>query len=450
MGDASAITEKAEADANKDANSANANSLLDVDREAGELLANAGREDEAFALLAPKDKVVNDTYQYDGSATGSLALKDAVEVASAKRDVAEVNGKSVPYTASAGHFIAYDLKTKEPQASLFYTAYTRNGLPKEKRPVTFFWNGGPESASIWLHLGSWAPRRLKTGAPVIPEEYKTAQPQHFPLVPNVETLLDKSDLVFIDPPGASYSQAIAPHTNSDFWGVDQDPPVIRDFIRRYVNVNNRQLSPKYVYGESYGGIRTPIVANLMEDAGKSQFEPDKSGKDPVVLSGVILNSPVLAYDVTCSDYADEWKKPLSCAGLIPTYAMVADWHKVSKARPAGTSVESYLSTIRKFMVERFAPADAIYYKGVPNEDTEYFDSPEWSAFVETPYTDLVSKGYYDRQEGHVDARAECRASVIHGYHIYGGLSEELVRRPNGHSWQVGQARRGCAGSRRAL
>ncbi|SFJ37106.1 Serine carboxypeptidase [Phyllobacterium sp. CL33Tsu] len=197
-------------------------------------------------------------------------------------------------------------------------------------------------------------------------------------------------LVFIDPPGAGYSQAIAPHTNSDFWGVDQDPPVIRDFIRRYVNVNNRQLSPKYVYGESYGGIRTPIVANLMEDAGKSQFEPDKSGKDSVVLSGVILNSPVLAYDVTCSDYGDDWKKPLSCAGLVPTYAMIADWHKLSKARPAGTSVESYLSTIRKFMVERFAPANELYYKGVPNEDTEYFDSPEWSAFVDTPDGDILT------------------------------------------------------------
>ncbi|SDO79758.1 Carboxypeptidase C (cathepsin A) [Phyllobacterium sp. YR620] len=349
--------------------------------EAGEMLANAGHEDEAFEILAPKDKVVDDKRVYDGSDAGSLALDKVDEVVSVKRSSMKIGGKTVQFTASAGHLTAYDLKTNKPQATIFFMAYTRDGLPKGKRPVTFLFNGGPGGASLSLQMGSWGPKRLKAGYPDIPEQYQTSEPDRLPFISNAETLLDKTDLVFVDPVGTGYSQAIAPKKNADFWGLDEDPPVLRDFIRRYVNLNTRQLSPKYLYGISYSGVRTPILANLMEDAGKSQFEPDKSGKDPIVLSGVILNSPALDYDSLCSAHGDDWKKPISCAGYVPTYAMIADWYKESKARASGTSVESYLDTIRTFMKTKFAAADKIYYAGTPNENTMNFASKEWTSYL---------------------------------------------------------------------
>lgn len=96
-----------------------------------------------------------------------------------------------------------------------------------------------------------------------------------PLVDNAESLLDESDLVFVDPPGTGYSQAIAPHMNKDFWGVQVDANVLFQFIKRYVNLNQRQSSPKYVYGESYGGgIRVPILSKMMTEAGSGAYDPE--------------------------------------------------------------------------------------------------------------------------------------------------------------------------------
>jgi carboxypeptidase C (cathepsin A) len=321
--------------------------------EAGNLLAGAGFEDEAFDLLAPQNKTVNNTTSYDGSGGGALALSAISEVPSVKRNSMKIGGKNVKFTASAGHLIAYppgDKDKKYPQAAIFYMAYTRDGLPSEKRPVTFFFNGGPGQPSIWLHLGSFAPKRLRTDEPAIPASAMLKSPSSFPMIDNEETLLDKTDLVFVDPPGSSYSQATVPHTNREFWGPDRDAKLMRDFIVRYVNVNNRQLSQKYLYGESYSGIRVPILAKLMEDAGKSLFEPDKSGKDANVLSGLILNAPILSYYSNCAETAST-----SCAGYIPAYAMLADYYKLSKVSGLATIPES-VEPLRQFVKEKYAPA----------------------------------------------------------------------------------------------
>lgn len=294
---------------------------------------------DPVTFVSPGDHVVEDMNVYSGTADAGLELA-ADEAPAVKNHETMINGQLVKYTARAGHLTAYAPKDsispekKDAQASIFYMAYTRDDQPKDKRPVTFFFNGGPGSASVWLHLGSWAPKRLKTNIPHVPDEYLTKKPDSFPWIDNEETLLDKTDLVFVDPVGTGLSQAVAPYKNSDFWGMEVDARIDRDFISRFINFYNRQSSPKYLYGESYGGIRIPIMANLMEAAGTSNFEPDKTGKKPIVLSGVVLNSPILNYDTNCGQGGD-----ISCAGFLPTEAMVADYYKKGTKRGAATALE---------------------------------------------------------------------------------------------------------------
>ncbi|WP_271899343.1 S10 family serine carboxypeptidase-like protein [Candidatus Phyllobacterium onerii] len=312
--------------------------------------------------VAPADAVLEDKNTYSGAIDASLELAMVSEAPAVKNHQMTLkNGETISYTARAGHLIAYaphDRKApeqKDAQASIFYMAYTREDLPKENRPVTFFWNGGPGSASIWLHLGSWAPKRLKTGIPNIPKEYFSAKPGNMPLIDNLETLLDKTDLVFVDPVGTGLSQAIAPHLNAEFWGMEVDARINRDFVTRFVNFYNRQSSPKYLYGESYGGIRVPVTANLLEAAGTSNFEPDKSGKKPIVLSGIILNSPILNYETNCGQGGD-----ISCAGFLPSFGMTAEYF--GKATRRGQSpLDEYLNGLRSFVAEQYNPAYSIWH-----------------------------------------------------------------------------------------
>lgn len=227
----------------------------------------------------------------------------------------------VKYTASAGHLIAYapkDPAAKVAQASIFYMAYTREDLPRESRPVTFLFNGGPGNSYVWLQLGTWAPKRLE----IVAQNAPKSETKRFSWIDNAETLLDKTDLVFVDPPGTGFSQAIAPYKNRDLWGMEADARVRRDFVVRFVNRYSRQSSPKVLFGETYDGIRLPIVANLLVAGGSSSFEPDKTGKTPVALSGLVLSSPILDLNTNCSQNSDT-----SCAGYLPSYAMVADYHR---------------------------------------------------------------------------------------------------------------------------
>ncbi|MGN8119924.1 S10 family serine carboxypeptidase-like protein [Labrys sp. 22185] len=261
------------------------------------------------------------------------------ETPSSKHHTYSVNGVTFDYTARAGHLIAYAPENsgnsggKDAQASIFYMSYTRDDLPKDQRPVTFFWNGGPGEPSIWLHLGSYAPKYLKVDSPNLP--VGPNMPDSFPLVDNPQTLLDQTDLVFIDVVGSGYSEAISPHKNKDFWTTMKDAGIFRDFITAYINKYNRQSSPKYLFGESYGGIRTPIVANLLEEAGISQYAPDSSGKPAIVLSGFSLNSPVLDFSSHSLD-----------SGQFASAAIAMDYYKKSSVRGA-LNEDEFVNKIRE-------------------------------------------------------------------------------------------------------
>ena len=259
---------------------------------------------------------------YSSAAGASLAV--ANETTAVTHAQTTIAGVTIPYTATAGHLTANRLATDAPLASFFYVAYTADNKDLTKRPVTFFYNGGPGSSTVWLHLGSFGPKRLAAAAP----STTTATP--FPFVDNAESLLDVSDLVFVDAVGSGLSQAIAPNTNRSFWGVDADAAVFRDFVRRYVKVNGRDASPKFLFGESYGTTRSAVLANLLESAGVS-------------LAGVVLQSSVLNYNTNCEQNA---VPNVRCSGFMPSYGAVGAWFSLTTPTPTAVALPAFIDGLR--------------------------------------------------------------------------------------------------------
>lgn len=304
---------------------------------------------------AVADQPYTDPVSY--ATAGNAALPSATENAAVTHHSMTIGGQAVSYTATAGHLTASAPavagKPQDPEVSFFYVAYTRDGQPLGTRPVTFFYNGGPGSSTIWLHLGSWGPKTLQVDEASLTPAALATQPSSFPLIDNDVTMLDDSDLVFVDATGTGYSEAIAPHKNADFWGVDADAAAFRDFIAEYVKVNNRQASPKYLYGESYGGIRTPVLARLIEEAGS----PGQGGP---ALTGIIMNSPILSYKTNCDGPAYfVYGGSSSCVGFFPSYAAVA-YSRNKGNNPNQLTLPDYVNGSRLFATQKYAPADAAY------------------------------------------------------------------------------------------
>jgi carboxypeptidase C (cathepsin A) len=214
------------------------------------------------------------------------------------------NGKTVHYTATAGNLLIRDDKDKA-NGSIFYVAYTEDGADPKTRPVTFFYNGGPGSATIWLHMGSLGPVRVITESP------KATGPAPFQWVQNEYSLIDKSDLVFIDAPLCGFSRAVGKGTAKDFAGTDEDITAFKKFITRYITVNQRWNSPKFLFGESYGTTRSAgLVAALNNDG--------------IEFSGVTLLSSILNYGERAPGYDVE------AIGYFPSFAAIAYQHKKVK------------------------------------------------------------------------------------------------------------------------
>jgi carboxypeptidase C (cathepsin A) len=273
-------------------------------------------------VLPPTTATYTDNTVYSSAAGASLSAPN--EITAVTRHQLGVGGQTLAYTATVGHLTARQLGTGNARASFFYVAYTLDGAAPASRPVTFFYNGGPGSASVWLHIGSFGPRRVATGVPA------TNVPTPFEMVDNAESLLDVSDLVFVDAVGSGYSQAVSPSTNRDYWGVDDDAEVFRDFVMRYAIVNNRGSSPKFLYGESYGGPRTGVLADLLEAAG-------------VRLHGVVLQSPAMNYNTNC-DITTSPARP--CGGFIPSYGASGAWFNRSTPSPPAAQLAPYMAQMR--------------------------------------------------------------------------------------------------------
>lgn len=283
----------------------------------------------------PADQPFDDATVYSAGPDASLASAD--EGAAVTHGAITLGGRTIAYTATAGHLNAIDADTNAARASLFYVAYTADGVKAADRPVTFVYNGGPGSASAWLHLASFGPKRLSVGAPG-----NGGMPAQFTMVDNAESLLDTTDLVFVDAVGTGYSQAVDPHTNRSFWGVDSDAAVFRDFVRRYLDLNDRHASPKFLFGESYGAARSAVLALALERAGIS-------------LAGVVLQSAILDFNVDCGFLGPDLA---NCSGYLPSYAAVASHHR--RIAPTPTEPGDFINAVQTFADANYDPAVAAY------------------------------------------------------------------------------------------
>ncbi|HMF53305.1 MAG TPA: hypothetical protein VK593_03075, partial [Edaphobacter sp.] len=235
-----------------------------------------------------------------------------------KHDIT-LGGQAIHYTATAGNLLIRD-DQDHPNASLFYVAYTQDGADVRSRPVTFFYNGGPGAATIWLHMGSFGPVRVLTQSP------EASGPAPYTWVQNDSSLLDKSDLVFIDAPLCGFSRVVGKGTVKNFAGTDQDIQAFRRFIERYITVNQRWTSPKFLFGESYGTTRSAgLVAALQNDG--------------VPFNGVILLSSILNYGIRNPGYDAE------SIGYFPSFSAIAYYYKKVKATG---SLADWIQQAREF------------------------------------------------------------------------------------------------------
>ncbi len=237
------------------------------------------------------------------------------------------NGRTVHYTATAGNLLIRGEDDKA-NGSIFYVAYTEDGVPSKNRPITFLYNGGPGSASLWLHMGSVGPVRVVTASP------EASGPAPFSWVSNQYSLLDKSDLVFVDAPLCGFSRAVGKGTAKDFAGVDQDVKAFEKFITRYITVNQRWNSPKFLFGESYGTPRSAALVAALNN-------------DGIQFNGVVLLSSILNYYVRSPGY------DLDSTTYLPSYAAIAWYFK--KVPHNGTMTE-FVESARKFAGGPYAEA----------------------------------------------------------------------------------------------
>ena len=243
-----------------------------------------------------------------------------------------INGRTIHYTATVGNLLLskedHD-QLEKPYHSIFYVAYTEDGADAKNRPVTFLYNGGPGSATIWLEMGSVGPVRVLTNSP---------EPTHdapFQVVPNEYSLLDKSDLIFIDAPGTGYSRPVGKGTVKDVAGVDEDLRAFTKFIIRYIDVNHRWNSPKFLFGESYGTTRSAGLSATLNEEG-------------VQLNGIVLLSSILNYNARSAGLDNNYLTD------FPSFAAIAWYHNKVANKPA--NVLDFVQQAREFARGPYAQA----------------------------------------------------------------------------------------------
>jgi carboxypeptidase C (cathepsin A) len=260
-----------------------------------------------------------------------------------------ISGATIPYDASAGTIVVHpkgwddvpqnadkDDKNLEPEASMFYVAYFKSGDPSGQRPITFFYNGGPGSSTVWLHMGAFGPKRVIT----LDDSHTPAAP--YSVINNEYSLLDATDLVFVDAPGTGFSRIAGKDREKAFYGVDADAEAFADFISQFLAKYGRWNSPKYLFGESYGTTRSAALINLLETGRFIDF------------NGVILLSQCLGYD-----NGADWPQlnpgiDLPYQLALPTYAATAWYHH--KLPDSPTDLTPLLAEVEHFAMTEYAIA----------------------------------------------------------------------------------------------
>ena len=254
-----------------------------------------------------------------------------------------VEGRTIRYHAVAGLLIVHpkgwnDAATptgRPPESSMFYVAYFKDGESPGDRPITFLYNGGPGSSSVWLHMGAFGPRRVVTA------DHRHTPPAPYQLVNNEFSLLDASDLVFVDAPGTGFSRVV-PGAEKDFFGADEDAHAYSEFIMRFLSRYGRWNSPKYLFGESYGTPRSASLINVLETRDDTDF------------NGVILLSVVLDYNDSPNFVRLNPGIDQAYELSLPSYAATAWYHH--KLPDQGQSLQSLLAEVERFAIGDYAQA----------------------------------------------------------------------------------------------
>jgi carboxypeptidase C (cathepsin A) len=243
-----------------------------------------------------------------------------------------VQGETVEYDALVGSVILRD-REETPTGELFYTAYVRtNGGPSAERPVIFAYNGGPGSASFWLHMGIMGPRRVVT---------PTVGPQGappYPMVDNDFTLLDRADIVMVDPIGTGFSRPLGDADGSHFWGLDEDAASLTQFIRRFLSEHRRWNSPRYLLGESYGTTRSAVLSRHLQRAN-------------IDLNGIVLVSAVLDFQTLV--FPEGFDVPYIVN--LPSYAAAA-WYHDALPGPRPPELGPFLEEVEDWALGEYAVA----------------------------------------------------------------------------------------------
>ena len=262
--------------------------------------------------------------------------KDTIPVPKEEKSVTKhtvtIGGKSISYTATAGALI---LRNEHDESVAFfgYTAYTKDAeTDATRRPVTFSFNGGPGSSSMWLHMGVMGPKRVVVNDP------NDNGPAPYKVEDNQFSILDVSDVVMIDPVGTGISKAVGKGKNKDFWGVDGDIKSVSGFIKQYINENDRWQSPKYLLGESYGTMRSAGVANYLQE------------RMGIALNGIVLVSTVLDLRTLTFQAGDD----ISYIMHLPSYAITAWYHDKIANKPK--DYVAFIQEARNFAAGEYATA----------------------------------------------------------------------------------------------
>jgi carboxypeptidase C (cathepsin A) len=246
-----------------------------------------------------------------------------------------LHGNRYDYSARAGLIALRDQNDKQT-ATMFYTAYTLDGANPRTRPVTFFYNGGPGSATIWLRMGSFGPVRVVTGNATM------TPPAPYQMVTNQYSLLDASDLVFVDMPASGYGRILPGADAKRIFGSDNDVHAFAQFIERYLKRFNRWNSPKFLFGESYGTPRSAMLVDYLQNQG-------------VGVNGVVLQSSIINYSLASSDTyggasTDDWQYIFA----LPTEAATAWYFKAVPGAPS--TLKAYVDEVRGFAMGEYRNA----------------------------------------------------------------------------------------------
>lgn len=282
----------------------------------------------------PADSTTEGTVNVGGQAIEYRAVAGTLTVGATDAEDALIglDGKLLPDTGEKPLDPAKP-EDAPPTARMFYVAYFKKDAAADKRPVMFLYNGGPGSSTMWLHMGSFGPRRVLT----TDTQHEPGAP--YRIVNNDDSLLDASDLVFIDAPGTGFSRIMGKDKEKAFLGTDPDAHAFDRFIRRFLTKFNRWNSPKYLFGESYGTPRSAVLSAVLHN---------------VDLNGIVLLSTILSFDNSVD--GPRWNpgvdQPYALA--LPTYAASAFYHhKLPEQPPA---LEPFLKTVEEFALGEYMSA----------------------------------------------------------------------------------------------